>query len=261
MKAWIVDAFADERYQGNPAAVVVCCDGFLPTESMQATALALGMPSTAFVVPGDRGDYDVRWFTPSTELSICGHATIACAAYLYMVEERPSHSELCFRTQSGPLFARFDTGRISLSLPCMELSTCAPIPGLQEAIGARIVRCARATDDIVMELESEDAIASLRPRFDALAAVPCRGHVVTARADGGRADFVSRTFFPALGVDEDQVCVSAHCKLGPYWAGKLNKQHLEAIQLSSRGGRLRLEVGATRVHVTGTAVVRQSILL
>lgn len=261
MQAWIIDAFADDLYEGNPAGVVIREDGFLPTRKMQSIAFSLGLPTTAFVVPGEAEQYQIRWFTPEKELNICGHATIASAGYLYEIEGISQSAELCFHTQSGPLYARRKDRRISLNLPRMDVSDCDPPYGLEEALGARILYCARATDDILIGVESEDVVANLHPNFEDLKDIDCRGHVVTAKSDKQRADFVSRSFFPALGVNEDQVCVSAHCKLGPYWAEKLNKHRLSAVQLSARGGRLELEVTSDRVHVAGTVIVRNSTFL
>lgn len=258
MQAWIVDAFADDRYAGNPAAVIVQED-FPAAGAMQSIAFRLGVPTTAFLVPGSAPHYSIRWFTPQKELNLCGHATIASACYLYDIAGIDSQSELCFETRSGPLFTRRHDGQIAVDLPRMDAVPCQPVAGLEEALGAKIVHCARAIDDILVELESESAVARLQPRFEALAAIDCRGHIVTARASEERADFVSRSFFPALGVDEDQVCVSAHCKLAPYWARKLGRLTLSAVQLSPRGGRLAVEVVGDRVRVSGTAIVRESL--
>jgi PhzF family phenazine biosynthesis protein len=257
MEAWLVDTFADEIYLGNPAAVISLSDGFPLTRGMQSIANSLGLPTTAFLVAQGRHQHDIRWFTPEQELNICGHATIASAAYLYDIGGADKSAQLCFQTRCGPLYARRDDRHISLQLPQMEFSPCEPPVGLEEALGARIIYCARAIDDILVEVESEDVVANLQPDFEALKKIKCRGHVVTARGDQQGADFVSRSFFPALGVDEDQVCVSAHCKLGPYWADKLNKDELTAVQLSRRGGRLILSVRDGVLDVAGTAIVRE----
>jgi PhzF family phenazine biosynthesis protein len=223
---------------------------------MQSIAFSLGLPTTAFVVPAEAEQYQIRWFTPEKELNICGHATIASAGYLYEIENINRSAELCFHTQYGPLYAHREDHYVSVNLPRMDVSACDPPTGLEEALGARILYCGRAIDDVLIEVESEDVVANLRPNFEQMRKIECRGHVVTAKSDNERADFVSRSFFPALGVNEDQVCVSAHCKLGPYWAEKLNKHLLSAVQVSPRGGRLVLEVTGDRVNVAGTAVVR-----
>ncbi|HSR68625.1 MAG TPA: PhzF family phenazine biosynthesis protein [Acidobacteriota bacterium] len=257
MQAWIAETFADQRFAGNDAAVVAA-ESFPATRRMQSIALGLGLPTTAFLV-GDGGNYRIRWFTPRKELNLCGHATIASACYLYEVAGVRRSSKLCFRTCSGPLYARLRDGFISLDLPRLEVAACPPPQGLREALGVEMVQCARSIDDIVIELHNEEAVASLRPDFAALAQIECRGHVVTARAGAQDADFVSRSFFPALGVDEDQVCVSAHCKLGPYWGERLHKSRLAALQLSPRGGRLLVELAGQRVKVAGQARIRERV--
>ncbi|MGR9556466.1 PhzF family phenazine biosynthesis protein (plasmid) [Rhizobium leguminosarum] len=258
MQAWIVEAFADEHYAGNDAAVILCAAGFPPVRRMQSIAQQLGVPTTAFVLHELGQKYRIRWFTPKKELDLCGHATIASACYLYDVANVCRSSKLCFYARSGPLYACWNGSDLSLDLPRMDVVPCRPPEGLESALGATVVHCARATDDILIELESERLIAALRPDFCALAQIACRGHVVTARGEG-ETDFVSRSFFPALGVNEDQVCVSAHCKLGPYWGAKLGKSQMTGLQLSARGGRLRVEVTDRRVYVAGPARVRQCI--
>lgn len=262
MRAWIIDAFADGRFQGNPAGVVTVHGPFPPVDHLQRVAAQLDVPTTAFLKQAGERRWEIRWFTPCAELDLCGHATLASAFYLHDVLGVPTGGALCFHTRvSGDLLAHWSDRFVALDLPRMELQPCSLPEGLAAALGATPVRCARASDDIVVELSSAEAVRALRPRFDALARFECRGHVVTAIADDGAADFVSRAFFPALGVDEDQVCVSAHCKLGPYWADRLQSRHLSAVQLSGRGGRLVLTVGDRRVRVSGTAVVRGPVAL
>jgi PhzF family phenazine biosynthesis protein len=262
MDAWIVDTFADTKYAGNPAGVVPLEGGFPPVASMQAIALSLGLPTTAFLYSAPGDGYHLRWFTPLSELQLCGHATIASAAWLFHSAGGSAPSELSFQTQSGPLYAQRRNGYISLSLPAMEVTTCPPPAGIEAALGAKICSFARAVDDYIMWVESEEIVAALRPDFELLRSMPCRGHIVTAPGNGNRTvDFVSRTFFPGLGVNEDQVCVSAHCKLVPWWARNLRKNNLSAVQLSERGGALQLEFAGDRVHVGGPAIVRHSVPL
>lgn len=258
MRAWVVDTFADDRYQGNPAAVILRPQGFPPSAAMQSIASGLALPTTAFVVPEGGTRYRIRWFTPRKELNLCGHATVASAGYLFDIEGADRAATLCFLTQMGPIYAARDGDYISIDLPRMDVSPCPPPPGLEPALGAAIVRCAQSADDLLIELESERAVAGLRPDFDALALFSCRGHVVTARADSPGADFVSRAFFPALGVAEDQVCVSAHCKLAPYWGARLHKRRMTGLQLSQQGGRLLVDTHGDRVRVLGTARVRSA---
>jgi predicted PhzF superfamily epimerase YddE/YHI9 len=256
MRAWVVDAFADARYQGNPAAVIPVSGDFPGTGRMQAIAAGLALPTTAFVLSVTAAEHRIRWFTPKAELGICGHATIAAARYLHDVAGADPAAGMTFRTASGPLHTRRSGDRIAIDLPRSDTVRCVPPPGLADLLGARVVRCERASDDLIIELESQRTVAALTPDFAGLARIDCRGHVVTARAEGAETDFVSRSFFPALGVDEDQVCVSAHCKLAPYWRSVVGKDRMTATQLSERGGRLEVEVAGDRVLVTGTARLR-----
>jgi predicted PhzF superfamily epimerase YddE/YHI9 len=250
----VVDTFADDQFAGNPAAVVPAAE-FPPVGVMQATARRIALPTTAFVVPFGPGRYRVRWFTPQKELNLCGHATIASARHLFGQRDNAHHARLQFVSQNGVLYAERVGGLVSIDLPKSELTRSDPPPGLLDALGTDAVCCAVSSDDILIEVESADVVAALRPDFPALARQPFRGHIVTAAATSG-ADFVSRTFFPALGVNEDQVCVTAHCKLAPFWAQRLGRGVLTALQLSERGGRLEVTDAGDRVRVLGTAVPR-----
>lgn len=254
MRLHIVDTFADARFAGNPAAVIPR-PAFPPVDVMQSTAHRIGLPTTAFVVPTAPAAYRVRWFTPQTEINLCGHATIASARCLFRQEGNLHLARLRFVSDNGVLDAERVGDLIAIDLPAATLTPATPPAGLLEALGTEAVSCAVSTDDVLVEVESADAVAAVRPDFDALARLPFRGHIVTAKA-ASDADFVSRTFFPSLGVNEDQVCVTAHCKLAPYWAGRLGLGTLTALQLSERGGRLEVEDAGDRVRVLGTAVMR-----
>jgi PhzF family phenazine biosynthesis protein len=257
MHAWIVDAFADDLRDGNPAAVVIAEAGFPPARIMQRTARDLGLPTTAFIVPtANTANYRIRWFTVEQELDICGHATLAGACYLYEVAGVAADRRLSFQSNSGPIYARGGGNQIFLNLPRMDAKACETPFGLDDALGATIRYCARATDDFLVEVQSEQQLANLKPDFTALKKIKCRGFAVTAPSHADDRDFVSRFFAPSVGVNEDEVCVSAHCKLGPYWAGKLNKRWLLAVQLSPRGGRLSIGVTEDRVDIGGTAKIR-----
>jgi predicted PhzF superfamily epimerase YddE/YHI9 len=254
MRFHIVDTFADERFAGNPAAVVKG-PSFPPVGVMQDAARRIGLPTTAFVVPITPGEYSVRWFTPDKEINLCGHATIACARYLFRQLDNVYRARLAFVSANGVLSAERAGDLIAIDLPKAELIACDPPPGLLEALGTDAVSCAVSHDDTLVEVESADAVAAVRPDFAVLARLPFRGHIVTATGTSD-ADFVSRTFFPSLGVNEDQVCVTAHCKLVPFWAERLGRRKLTAVQLSQRGGCLRTEDAGNRVRVLGTAVMR-----
>ncbi|GAA2987906.1 PhzF family phenazine biosynthesis protein [Streptosporangium longisporum] len=253
MRFHVVDTFADESFAGNPAAVVVA-EAFPAEEAMQGKAHRIGLPTTAFVVPAAAPDeYRVRWFTPYKEINLCGHATIASARHLF--DRDSGVKRLTFVSDNGVLRAERDGDLVAIELQAVPPVPCEPPAGLLEALGTTAVRCAVSSDDILVEVDSVQAVSAVRPDFAALATQPFRGHIVTARASSD-VDFVSRTFFPALGVNEDQVCVTAHCKLAPYWAERLGRTRLTALQLSQRGGRLEMTLAGDRVRVLGTAVPR-----
>jgi PhzF family phenazine biosynthesis protein len=251
MRHHIVDTFADTTHLGNPAAVVQLSE-FTETVAMQRIAHRIGLPTTAFVVAAGPDEYRVRWFTPYTELNLCGHATIAATRVLLA---GTGATRLTFVSDNGVLHAERAGELVSIDLPAAALTPCDPPADLLAALGVRAVACAVSSDDILVEVDSPATVAAARPDFAALARQPYRGHIVTARAGDG-LDFTSRTFFPALGVDEDQVCVTAHCKLTPYWGRRLGRNRLTATQLSQRGGRLELRDAGDRVHVLGSAVLR-----
>ncbi len=257
MRFHIVDTFADTRFAGNPAAVIAA-PAFPPADLMQATAHRIGLPTTAFVVPAAPGEYRVRWFTPYKEINLCGHATVASARCLFAQRDNAGRARLRFVSDNGVLYAERVGDLVAIDLPKADLTAADPPPGLLDALGAEAVGCAVSSDDVLVEVASADAVAAVRPDFAALARQPFRGHIVTARAAGG-VDFVSRTFFPALGVNEDQVCVTAHCKLLPFWTERLGRRRLTTVQLSERGGRLEVEDAGDRVRVFGTAVPRDGV--
>jgi len=257
----VVDTFADERFAGNPAAVVPA-PAFPGDAEMQDVARRIGLPTTAFVVPAGPGEYGIRWFTPHAEITLCGHATIASARYLFGAGDA-RRTTLRFVSPRGVLLTERAGDLVSIDLPAARLTPVAPPPGLLEALGVGALgtgalSCTTSDDDVLVELADAAAVAAVRPDFAALAAQPFRGHVVTAPGPTG-VDFASRTFFPSLGVDEDQVCVSAHCGLAPFWARRLGRRALSALQLSGGGGRLAVEDRGDRVRVFGSAVVRGGV--
>ncbi len=255
MQYSLVDAFADDEHLGNPAAVVEVPELPEPDE-MQDLARRIGVPTTAFVSEAGAGRYRVRWYTPHARINVCGHATIASARVLFTRPENTGRVRLVFDGGEGVLAAERVGPLVAIELDAAALTPGPPPPGLLEALGLTDHRCcATSHDDVLVEVATPDAVAAVRPDFDALARLPFRGHIVTA-AGGTGTDFVSRTFFPALGVTEDQVCVSAHGKLAPFWADRLGRAALTARQLSERGGRLEVEARGDLVRVIGSAVPR-----
>jgi PhzF family phenazine biosynthesis protein len=247
-----IDAFAtDGPFTGNPAAVCPL-EAWLPDAVMQQVAAENNLSETAFFVP--EGDsYRLRWFTPTTEVDLCGHATLA-TAFVVFRWLKPECSEITFATQqAGPLSVTRDGELLALDFPARPPASC-PLPqGLDRALG-RPPTAVLAARDYLAVYETADQIAALAPDFAAIAGLDRFAVIVTAPGMDG-IDFVSRFFAPARGVDEDPVTGSAHCTLIPYWAERLGKSRLEARQLSRRGGALSCAMRGDRVTIAGRALL------
>jgi PhzF family phenazine biosynthesis protein len=248
-----VDAFTREPFTGNPAGVCI-----LPTGSsekrFQEIAREMNLAETAFVAP--RGEeFGLRWFTPSAEVDLCGHATLASAHVLWETGLLSPDREARFHTLSGLLVARRVDERIELDFPAEPPEESSAPAGLLEALGIRTALfVGRNRLDYLVELESEAAVRAIAPDFRRLADVAGRGAIVTARSANRRFDFVSRYFAPSVGVDEDPVTGSTHCCLGPWWSERLGRNVLSAWQASRRGGALEVEPRGDRVLIRGHAV-------
>jgi PhzF family phenazine biosynthesis protein len=247
-----IDAFTREAFGGNPAAVFL-----LPSARdegwMQRVAREMNQADTAFLVRRD-DEFDLRWFTPTVEVELCGHATLASAHMLWESGVLPSGTAARFRTRSGLLTARRRNDRVWLELPAASLLPEPAVPGLADALGAEPIGTWRTPFDILAELPDEHTVGALRPDLSLVAAIETRGVIVTARSDGAGADFVSRFFAPRIGIPEDPVTGSAHCALGPFWGGRLGRTELTARQLSPRGGTLWIRLEGERIHLGGHAV-------
>jgi predicted PhzF superfamily epimerase YddE/YHI9 len=255
---WLVDTFAAEGNTGNPAGVALV-EKFPPNVVMQAVARVLSLPATAFLEFKEERCYGIRWFTPITELDICGHGTIASACYLYATGRAGDKEDLRFEGRVSCIIGRSVGGnQFSVAIPRQNPWPCDPLVAAHALPGVRIRECWRTAEDLLIEVANERAVRDVQPLFEELAKLDFQGHIITARGDSGGVDFVSRTFLPALGINEDQVCVSSHSVLGSYWARKLNCTHLTALQVSPKGGRLAIEVGQ-EVRVTGPATLRHAI--
>jgi PhzF family phenazine biosynthesis protein len=219
---------------------------------MQAIAARVGLSETAFFAADGGGDYRIRWFTPVLEADLCGHATLA-ASWVVFNELRPGLDSVRFMSQSGPLLVKRDGGLLELDFPARPPAP-APghLPALAAALGAEPAE-ALMSRDLVAVFDGEGQVKALRPDFGLMAALPGSGVLATAGCSSGGADFVSRCFFPKEGIPEDPVTGSAHCTLAPFWAGRLNKTRLWALQLSEPGGRLRCEDRGARVGIAGRA--------
>lgn len=251
IKCWQVDAFADRPFAGNPAAVCWLDEAADP-EWMQAVAAEMNLSETAFARRIDDG-YELRWFTPIVEVDLCGHATLATAHALWSAGV-VNEETLRFHTRSGVLTCIRSDGWIELDFPATPAAACSPGKALLEGLGVEPKFVGDSKFYALVEVESADVVRSLAPDFGKLGEAPTLGVIVTARSDDCRYDFISRFFAPALGVNEDPVCGSAHCVLAPYWAEKLGKRQLSAYQASARGGVLRLRFSGDRVSLGGQAV-------
>lgn len=218
---------------------------------MQRVASEMNLSETAFLHPIQHG-YSLRWFTPSVEVDLCGHATLASAHVLWQDGHVSADRQAAFDTRSGWLTARRNGNWIEMDFPAKGEQPAEPPVNLLAALGAQAVYVGRNEFDYLVEVESEDILRSLRPDYASLKTLPVRGVIVTSRSC--EYDFVSRFFAPGSGVDEDPVTGSAHCALAPYWAPKLGKTELRAFQASSRGGFVRLRLEGDRVILAGNAV-------
>ena len=216
---------------------------------MQAIASENNLSETAFFVKA--GDsYHIRWFTPASEVKLCGHATLA-SAYVLFNELNVDCNPIKFTSLSGPLYVFQETdGGLTLDFPRVDLEPCSTPQTLWESLGAHPVECFKG-EDLMAILDSEQTLLNLQPDFRQMATLPCRGIIVTA--PGESSDFVSRFFAPKFGIDEDPVTGSAHCATAPYWAKRLKKDRLTAIQRSKREGQLVCEVVENRVKLSGKA--------
>lgn len=247
-----VDAFTNERFRGNPAAVCVLDEPAEP-EWMQSVANEMNLSETAFLHREGDG-FRLRWFTPTVEVALCGHATLASAHVLWEAGYLWTQEEAHFHTQSGLLKARPVADWIELDFPAVIAKEEAPATGLVEALGVTPTYVGRNQFDYIVEVDSADTVRQMTPDHAALRKIDVRGVMVTARHDDPQFDFISRFFAPGSGIDEDPVTGSAHCCLTPYWADKLDKQELLAYQASPRGGVVRVRNTGDRVVLSGQAV-------
>jgi len=250
MKIYQVDAFTEEPFKGNPAGVCIL-EEKKPDKWMQDTAGEMNLPETAFLYPMDQG-YSLRWFTPNSEIDLCGHATLASAHILWERGYLKKDQEAYFHTKSGLLTAKLEEGWIQLNFPATPEEKADAPEGLIEALGVNPIYTGRSVFDYLVELDSEESVRNIKPDFEKLLKVRTRGVIVTAKSS--EYDFVSRFFAPAIGVPEDPVTGSAHCCLGPYWMKKLGKDTFIAYQASGRGGVLKVRVAGERVLLMGKAV-------
>jgi PhzF family phenazine biosynthesis protein len=256
----IVDAFTDRPFTGNPAGVLLL-DAFPDDERLQQVALEVNHAETAFAHPlpeGGGADWALRWFTPATEVDMCGHATLATAHVLHSTGAH--EGPVRFATRSGVLGATPEAdGSITLDFPTAPLTPVEVPAGVAEALGAEPLVAFDTgpnVGDLVLELADEKTVRALAPDLRALAAYSERGVIATARAEDPATgyDFVSRCFFPRIGIDEDPVTGSAHTALAPFWSERLGRPDLTGLQASPRSGRVRTRLRGDRTLLNGRAV-------
>ncbi len=247
-----VDAFTDIAFAGNPAAVCVLQEA-RSEDWMRNVAREMNLSETAFLLPGEDG-YDLRWLTPTVEVDLCGHATIASAHVLWEDGHAPSDRQIRFHTRSGLLLADLRGSWIELDFPIKIATVAEPPAELLPALGVDAVAVAKNAFDYLVEVESEEVLRGMSPDHSLLRKIPVRGVIVTSRSSTDGFDFISRFFAPGSGVDEDPVTGSSHTALGPYWRAKLGKSEMTGYQASPRGGVVRLRLDGDRIILGGQAV-------
>jgi PhzF family phenazine biosynthesis protein len=247
-----VDAFTSRPFGGNPAAVCVLPQ---PREAawMQHVAREMNLAETAFLNPVGDG-FDLRWFTPTVEIDLCGHATLASAHVLWETGQVAQTEPIRFHTRSGVLTAVRLDDWIELDFPVTPAEPVEIPKGLIEALGVLPRYVGKSRFDYLVQLDDEEAVCNVRPDFSRLRAIPARGIIVTSRSSSPGCDFVSRFFAPASGIDEDPVTGSSHSCLAHFWSSRLQKDRFVARQLSERGGLLKVQLDGDRVRLSGQAV-------
>jgi PhzF family phenazine biosynthesis protein len=248
LKVYIANAFSEKKFGGNPAAVVPLTE-WLSENLMQQIAAQNNLSETAYIVPQGK-DYGIRWFTPTTEVSLCGHATLASSHVLY--EHLGYHGDqIVFHSKSGPLHITRSGDKITLDFPAKAAEEIPADAMIEKVLGIRPASIHKSVWDYMVVLNSQAEVEALKPDFNLLKTHPSRGLIATAK--GIESDFVSRCFYPQSGINEDPVTGSAHVVMVPYWAKILGKDNMSAIQLSERKGYLDCELAGDRVLMSGHA--------
>jgi PhzF family phenazine biosynthesis protein len=270
LRFFLVDAFTDQAFAGNPAAVCLL-EEKAGADWMQKVAAEMNLSETAFLSPREQG-FDLRWFTPAVEVALCGHATLASGHVLFESGRLGPAEPALFHTRSGLLTASRRDGRVEIDLPALPVEECTLPKAACQALGLAIddLVAVGRTDDIddsqvLVEVKSAALVRELAPDFKSLRQVGAASWIVTARNDGRKhpdADFISRYFAPAVGIDEDPVTGAGHCSLVPYWGGKLGISEMVGYQASARGGLVWGRQAGDRVLLAGAAytVLRGELL-
>lgn len=249
---WIVDAFTSKPFKGNPAGVCLV-DAFPDAAQMQLTALQVYLSETAFAVKKAPREYDLRWFTPETEVSLCGHATLATTHALTQADELKAGDVVTYHTRSGALKARVLEQGVELDFPTLA-GEKVKAPAALSALGVEIMNCEKNRDNYLVEVKDFATLVACKPNFKKLAKLDAQGVIITTAKNVEGYDFASRYFAPAIGVDEDPVCGSAHCFLAPYWAARLNKTTFHAFQASRGEGVLDVTLKGERTLIAGRCI-------
>ena len=248
-----VDAFTDEPFKGNPAAVCLMnCQA--KVARMKDIAKEMNLSETAFISPA-RGGWRLRWFTPKQEVDLCGHATLASAKVLFERQPALREKPILFKTRSGELTARWVDGDIELDFPAMTYQRFSYDSKVDQALGFTPLDAVFSGTYYLFQAEDESIIRTANPDIAALENLPMPEVIITARSRDPAFDFISRFFAPQLGIPEDPVTGSAHCLLAPFWAEKMKKSEFMAYQASQRGGHLHLRLEGQRVLIRGSAVI------
>ena len=250
MKQYIVDAFTNEPFSGNPAAVCVM-ESWPSEESMMKLAMENNLSETAFIVKEPEG-YHLRWFTPGTEVELCGHATLA-SSFVILNFYEPDSQTVQFNTMSGLLTVQRKGNLYEMDFPTYELKEIPVTDAMEQAFGVRPVKAVLGLD-LICVFESEEQVRSMHPNQELLTQI--EGRIQNATARGRETDCVSRSFCPKLSIAEDPVCGSAHCQIADYWSKELGKKQIYAYQASNRGGYLRCQLqDGGRISISGEAAL------
>lgn len=250
MKQYIVDAFTDKPFAGNPAAVCVM-ESWPSEEAMMKLAMENNLSETAFIVKEEKG-YHLRWFTPGTEVELCGHATLA-SSYVILNYYEQGSNEVKFHTLSGELTIHRKENLYEMDFPTYELKEIPVTDAMEKAFGARPIKAVLGLD-LICVFESEDIVRNMNPNQELLLGI--EGRIQNATGPGTVTDCVSRSFCPKLSIAEDPVCGSAHCQIAAYWSEKLNKKEIYAYQASKRGGYLHCTLlDNDRITISGEAAL------
>ncbi|MDQ3536344.1 MAG: PhzF family phenazine biosynthesis protein [Bacteroidota bacterium] len=252
IKLYQIDAFTDKLFKGNPAAVCILNE-WKDDKLMQSIAAENNLAETAFIVKKQLNLYEIRWFTPTVEVDLCGHATLAAAFVIFNYLDVNGGEILFYTLRSGVLIVTKKENLISLDFPADEFELCSSVEEIVLGIGTSPLEMYKGKSDYMVVLEKEEDVKKVVPEFEVLSKVKSRGIIVTAPGDS--VDFVSRFFAPLSGINEDPVTGSAHTTLIPYWAKKLHKKELIAHQISERGGVLFCIYKDSRVIISGNAVL------